>query len=278
MTESASAVANKEVYRTLHDEIIAKRFKSPSAIRRHAHHTQYQVYVELVPAGATVLDAGCGEGVLSVLLAKKGCRVTGVDMSEPNIEAAKKYAAEQGVSERTDFLVGDIEHLAFADKSFDYVISSHVLEHVPDFEQGARELNRTARTQVIASIPTCLNPAAMVLLGGDNYWTISRHTPYAWLVGGARVLWALVIGQEGVNEGYAGREELIHIRRFPWRGKRRLEAVGLRVEWYRASSFTFPYLPFLVPLSRLLERFAWWPVLRECGYGVTYICTPSAKS
>lgn len=266
--------ANKEVYRHLHDEIIAKRFHSPFAIRRYAHHAQYQAIVDLVPAGSTVLDAGCGEGVLSVLLASKGCRVTGVDLSEPNVIAARAFAAGSDVADRTTFLTGDAEHLPVGDKSFDYVVSSHVLEHVPDFVQGVRELARVARTGAVVAIPTCLNPASFALLGNDRYWTVSRRTPFAMVVGILRVGFALITGREGVNETYAGRKDLIHIFRFPSRGAALLRSGGLRVERYRASSFPIPYSPVLVPLSRILDTFAWFPLMRNLGFGTTYLCRP----
>jgi len=265
---------NKQIYRQHHDEIITKRFHSPSPIRRHAHVSQYEIFTKLVPAGSTVIDAGCGEGVLSVLLAKHGCTVTGVDLSEPNIVAAKKYAEEQGVADKTSFLVGDAEHLPAADKSFDYAVSSHVLEHLPDFLQGVRELARVSKIGSVAAIPTCMNPSSMVLLGGDKYWTISRRSPYAFFVGLARVIGAYVTGKEGVNEGYAGREELIHIYRFPRAGKKLMEQGGLTVNAYRASSIIFPYLPFFVPVSKLLEKGSHLPGLRALGYGTTYVCTP----
>ena len=274
MTELLSAQENKAVYNQHHDHILDKRFHAASPIRRHAHHSQYQAFVDLIPAGSSVLDSGCGEGVLSVLLAKKGCIVTGVDLSEPNIAASKNYALQQGVADKTTFIVGDAEHLPVLDKSFDYVVSSHVLEHVPDFAKGASELGRVARRQVIAAIPTCLNPSAMVLLGGDKYWTFSRHTPYAFFWGLLQVLGALITNKEGVNEGYAGRKDLIHIWRFPWKGKKSIEAGGLRVIRYRGSSYIFPYLPFLVPVSMLLLKGCWLPVIRSFGYGTTYVCEP----
>jgi ubiquinone/menaquinone biosynthesis C-methylase UbiE len=274
MRSMTTSSANKEVYRTLHDEIIAKRFHSPFAIRRYAHHAQYQAIVDLVPSGSTVLDAGCGEGVLSVLLAKKGCTVTGVDLSEPNVAAARTFAAACGMQDHVTFLSGDAEHLPVPDKSFDYVVSSHVLEHVPDFVQGVRELARVARVGAVVAIPTCLNPASFALLGNDRYWTISRRTPFAIAIGAFRVLFALMTGCEGVNETYAGRKDLIHIFRFPWSGTALLRAGGLTVERYRASSFPVPYLPFLVPVSRLLDHLAWLPVARTLGFGTTYFCRP----
>lgn len=269
---------NKAIYRSHHDQIIEKRFLSTSPIRRHAHRAQYQAVVDLVPAGASVIDAGCGEGVLSVLLAKKGCRVTGVDLSEPNIVAAKAYAEQEGVGELCTFLVGDAEALPVPDKAFAYAVSSHVLEHVPVFEKGAAELARVATDRAIVAIPTCLNACAMVLLGGDKYWTVSRRTPYAFFIGLGRVIAARLRGEEGVNETYAGKEELIHILRFPGRGKRRIEGGGLTVLSYRASSLIVPYLPFLVPVSKLLLKGAWLPGLRNWGYGTTYVCQPAAVS
>jgi ubiquinone/menaquinone biosynthesis C-methylase UbiE len=270
----ATPEQNKAIYRGHHDQIIDKRFLSDSPIRRHGHRTQYNAFVELVPAGATVIDSGCGEGVLSVLLAKNGCIVTGVDMSEPNIAAAKKYAEEQGVADKCTFLVGDAEALPVPDKSFDYAVSSHVLEHVPVFEQGAAELARVARKQAVVAIPTCLNPCAWVLLGGDKYWRVSRRTPTAIFIGLARMLVARFTGEEGVNEGYAGKEELIHIWRFPAHGRRRIEGGGLKVVAYRGSSYIFPYFSFLVPLSKLLLIGKWWPGVRNWGYGTTYVCEP----
>lgn len=271
----ATPEKNKEIYTGYHDKIIEKRFLSKSSIRQFAHRQQYQAFVDLIPVGATVLDSGCGEGVMCVMLAKKGCKVTGVDLSVPNIEAAFQYAKEQGIPEGDiNFLVGDAEKLPVPDKSFDYVVSSHVLEHVPDFQKGVRELARVARIQAIAAIPTCLNPCAWVLLGNDKYWTFSRKSPYAIFIGLYRVILALLTRDEGVNEGYVGNEELIHIWRFPRSGKKRLENGGLHVIRYRGSSYIFPYFPVFLPISRFIQLFCWLPIIRNWGYGTTYICDP----
>ncbi len=271
----ADADTNKAIYTSLHDEIISKRFEAEYSIRRYAHRGQYGIFLELIPPGSTVLDAGCGEGVLSVMLAKHGCKVTGTDISEPNIVSAKAYAQAQGVE--VEFLLADVERMPAADKSFDYVVSSHVLEHVPDFAQGAAELSRIARKQVFIAIPTCLSLGACALLGGDKYWTLSRKSIYAVPYGLLRVLWALITNQEGVNEGYEGRMELIHIWRFPWKGKKRIEQGKLKVVAYAGSAYVFPYLPFLIPISRIFDRMKWWRVIRNFGHGTTYVCVPQAS-
>lgn len=280
MHQSSVALAtperNKQLYSELHDQILQKRFHAESPIRRHAHHRQYNIFTELIPPGATVLDAGCGEGVLSVLLANHGCRVTAFDISRPNVEAAKNYVKASNVTDRVEVLIGDTERIPVPDRSFDYVVSSHVLEHVPDFVQGAKELSRIARKQVIIAIPTCISIGAWSLLAHDRYWQVSRRSLYAVPLGFLRVCRALFMGEEGVNEGYGGRKDLIHIWRFPWKGKELIERGNLRVLRYGCSAVIFPYLSCLLPLTRLLEKFAWSPVMRNMGHGTTYVCEPVA--
>lgn len=275
----ATADENRETYTHLHDDIIHKRYHSPYALRRYAHRRQWQIILDLIPERATVLDAGCGDGVLSVLLAKKGCIVTGVDISEPNIKAAKEHASEEGMSDNTHFLLGDIENIPVNDKSHQYVVCSHVLEHVPNFEKGVSELARIAQEKVIIAIPTCCNPCAMTLLGGDSYWVFSRHSLYALPLGFWKVCIAFLFGKEGVQEGYGGHGELVHISRFPWRGKQSIEKGGLQVDRYCASRMLlFPYVSFLLPLTRLLDCASWVRILRNFGHGTTYVCLPHASS
>jgi ubiquinone/menaquinone biosynthesis C-methylase UbiE len=270
-----SSELNKQIYKEHHDKIIEKRLHSSYPIRRHAHITQYNAFVESIPSGSKVLDVGCGEGVLTILLAQNGCQVTGVDISEPNIEACKHYAQQMNVADKVNFLLGDAENIPVEDGTYEYVVSSHVLEHVPDFVKGVKELRRVSSKKVIVAIPTCINPASFVQLGGGTYWTITRHTPYAIFLGGLRVLKALFTKREGVNEGlgYAGNKDLIHVYRFPSVGKKLLEQGGLQVDSFKASSLPFPYISSLIPLSRWLEKFAHKPVLRHCGYGTTYYCS-----
>ena len=66
--------------------------------------------------GKTVLDAGCGPGHYSILLAKNGADVTSIDISEKMIEIAKNNAKE--AASKVRFLVGDIQDLSI-DRSID---------------------------------------------------------------------------------------------------------------------------------------------------------------
>jgi ubiquinone/menaquinone biosynthesis C-methylase UbiE len=234
----------KAFYASYHDEIFAKRYQSPYPIRRLTHQDIYESVLRHVPPGARVLDAGCGEGVLSILMRQRGALVTGVDYSAPNIEAARRYAEKAGLEgDGLTFLQGDAEHLPFEDDAFDLVVSNHVLEHLPDFRQGAREIRRVTKGPALIGVPTCLNPSAWALLGGDTYWRLSKRSIYAVPFGLLRVAGALLTRQEGVNEGYGGSKDNIHIFRFPWVVEAILKEAGFRELRQEAQSIRLPYLP-----------------------------------
>ena len=90
-----------------------------------------------------ILDVGCGAGFFSVLLAKEGYQVTGVDLTPDMVENARTLAEE----EKTDceFLVMDAENLRFADESFDVVISRNLTWTLPDVKSAYREWVRVLK-------------------------------------------------------------------------------------------------------------------------------------
>jgi ubiquinone/menaquinone biosynthesis C-methylase UbiE len=255
----------KKFYETYGDEIVAKRLESGFPLRRYAHRTQYETIARLVKPGERVLDAGCGEGVLSWYLAERGARVTAMDISKPNIENARMFLAKKGVLDRVDLLLGDAEKLPFPDASFDVVVSSHVLEHLPDFDKGLAEIRRVTKKRAIVALPTCLNLAAASQLGGVDFWTFRKKALVGFPWGLLRIL--LNLGREGVQEGYAGHGELPHVWRYPWVMRRRLEKAGFRVVRFEAATLVTPYVSALLPIVKFLDRFKHLPVLRNLGYG-----------
>lgn len=82
-----------------------------------------------VPAGARVLDVGCGIGRWSCRLAARGARVTGVDLSPTMIAEAERRAAAQGVAARCRFLAQDLAALEL-DGPFDLILGVTVLQHI----------------------------------------------------------------------------------------------------------------------------------------------------
>lgn len=106
---------------------------------------RFRSAARLLPgAPATVLDVGCGVGVLSDWLAGLGYAVTGVDTDEALM--ARMVAPHR---------VASIDALPFEDESFDAVVASEVLEHLPVdvFERSRDEMARVARTAIIVTVP-----------------------------------------------------------------------------------------------------------------------------
>ena len=96
-----------------------------------------------VPAGASLLDVACGSGQLGLIAARRGIRVTGVDIATNSILAARGRAASEGLDARFD--EGDAEALPYADASFDVVASIYGAMFAPRPERVAAELLRVCR-------------------------------------------------------------------------------------------------------------------------------------
>ncbi len=83
--------------------------------------TEARVLPEL--EGCDVLEAGCGTAYVSALLARRGARVTGIDVSEEQLATARRFQQEFGLE--FPLVHGSAEALPFADESFDLVVSEY---------------------------------------------------------------------------------------------------------------------------------------------------------
>src|SRR5690242_19849348 len=116
------------------------------SIRTAPERAAWDRIFDLVLAGRSgldVLDAGCGTGFLSLELAARGHRVTGVDFAPAMLVEARRKAVGQGAAVR--FEEGDAEQLPFAAGSFDLVVSRHVLWTLPHPEAAIDEWIRVLR-------------------------------------------------------------------------------------------------------------------------------------
>jgi ubiquinone/menaquinone biosynthesis C-methylase UbiE len=104
--------------------------------------------------GARIVDLGCGSGVFTHLLQRRGYRCAGVDLSP------KLIAIAQAKFSGIEFHIGDIERLPFPDASFDGVLLSGVLHHLPDCSRCAAEVFRILRPggKFVAFDPNRMNP------------------------------------------------------------------------------------------------------------------------
>jgi ubiquinone/menaquinone biosynthesis C-methylase UbiE len=103
------------------------------------HDTRY-------PAGSLVLEAGCGVGAQTVILAQNSpeARITSVDISPESIEKAKALADSSGIVNVT-FRAADIFSLPFGDETFDHIFVCFVLEHLDQPVKALAALKRVLK-------------------------------------------------------------------------------------------------------------------------------------
>ncbi|AUM11576.1 bifunctional 2-polyprenyl-6-hydroxyphenol methylase/3-demethylubiquinol 3-O-methyltransferase UbiG [Ketobacter alkanivorans] len=126
-------------------------------------------------ADKAVLDVGCGGGILSEGLAFRGAQVTGIDMGDANLNAARIHAQAQNLN--IDYRLITVEELAAEmPGTFDVVTCMEMLEHVPDPS---------------AIVRAC---AALVKPGGHVFFSTINRNPkaYAMAIVGAEYVMNLV--------------------------------------------------------------------------------------
>jgi methionine biosynthesis protein MetW len=123
----------------------------------------------------TLLDIGCGDGLLLSLVKEKGIEAKGLDISEKGAEKARAKGLEVVVTD-----IGD--RIPFPDNTFDIVTALDVLEHLYAPEELLNEATRVSKRWIIVSVPNFNSVAArmQVLLGavpennhphkGHVYW------------------------------------------------------------------------------------------------------------
>jgi SAM-dependent methyltransferase len=104
-----------------------------------------------IAAPQSLLDVGCGEGVLVHKWAQRlgDKRVVGIDLEEPSIQAGW----EQHQAPNLEYKIMQAENLPFADQEFDVATAIEVLEHVPDPAHTVAEMARVAQRWLLVSVP-----------------------------------------------------------------------------------------------------------------------------
>ncbi len=124
--------------------------------------------------GERVLDIGCGQGRHSWQACKEcDCLVCALDIEEADLKKADNMLClmdQQGESKGKWLVVrGEIQSLPFEDATFDKIICSEVMEHIPDDQQGIKEMRRVLKDDGILaiSVPTYLQETIC--------WKLSRY-------------------------------------------------------------------------------------------------------
>ena len=125
-------------------EFTGERFTPECEREIWYEHLHRYVFARQLVAGKSVLDAACGEGYGSALLASTAASVVGLDLSTQTIDhARKRYAGLSGLS----FETGDCTRLPFEDRQFGSIVSFETLEHLREQQAMLAEFRRVLKEE-----------------------------------------------------------------------------------------------------------------------------------
>ena len=135
--------------------------------------TEMELIADLVPAGARVLDLGCGDGALLAHLQQaKGCSGYGVEIADENVLACARRGVNVVQLNLEDGLA------LFDDHSFDVVLQLQTLQHLRNTEKMLRETARVGRIGIV-SFPNFAHwPNRLSVAQGRM--PVTRTLPYQW--------------------------------------------------------------------------------------------------
>jgi len=119
-------------------------------------------------SGLSVLDIGCGGGLVCEPLARLGASVTGIDPAAENIEAAKAHASAGGLDITYEGTTA--EELASRGQSYDAVLLLEVVEHVPDlqaFIKSVAPLTKPGGVMILSTLNRTLKSFALAIVGAE---------------------------------------------------------------------------------------------------------------
>ena len=133
--------------------------------------------------GLSVLDVGCGGGLICEPLARKGATVTGIDPSGVSVQVARRHAQSNGLD--IDYRHQLVQDIQGEDVQFDVVINAEVVEHVPD------------QQALIAACASLVRPGGMLVLATLNR-TIKSY--FVAIVGAEYIMRYLPVGTHSWNK------------------------------------------------------------------------------
>jgi ubiquinone/menaquinone biosynthesis C-methylase UbiE len=131
-------------------------------------------FEEMLPNGVDILEVAPGPGFLSIGLAKRGRRVTGLDISRTFVAIARKNAEEASVE--VDFQQGNASQMPFADSSFDFLVCRAAFKNFSDPVGALAEMQRVLKLGGKGVIIDLRRDASMTTISnyvdsqGGNIW------------------------------------------------------------------------------------------------------------
>lgn len=119
-------------------------------------------------SGKSLLDIGCGGGLVCEPMARLGANVTGIDASEKNIAVAKLHAEQSGLT--IDYRATTAEDLAASGTAYDVVLALEIVEHVADvdlFVKSCAQLVKPGGLIIMSTLNRTLKSYAFAIVGAE---------------------------------------------------------------------------------------------------------------
>lgn len=222
----------------------------------HAEHIARYHWAAQAVAGKEVLDAGCGTGYGTAILAQAGpARLCGVDVASDAIEATRAHLGDAAALQ-----IADVRELPFEDDSFDAVVCFEVIEHIEDPLRAITEFARVLRPTGVLLISSPnrntypagnehhvheFTPEELREALGTAFASVRTYRQHAWL--------ASAIAPDGVlRDDGSGEADAVPVRT--------LHAEDAREELFMVALAGQAALPDMGPLAVLGDPFEvkWW--------------------
>ena len=198
---------------------------------------------QFIPVNGTVLDVGCGNGIISLQLGKQGYQVHGIDMSDKSIENAKRKNPFSNVT----FSVVDAESLRAAGQRYKAIVCSEVLEHLHQPAGLVKQLHEILDDNgiLLVTVPNGKGPRESLVT--KPFLRLRKKNNWAW---------RSVMGLKK-SLGYSGttiqsdNDNLDHIQFFTRKQLRNLsQENGFVIEAIQSSNF----VDDIFPISLITKR------------------------
>lgn len=154
-------------------------------------------------AGKSILDVGCGSGRFCLAFAHEGAeKVIGIDFAKAMIEIADKLAADQGVAEQCEFIVGKFpDDVSAEDRSFDACTANGFFDYIDDPAPLIARMRELTKGKLILSFPKAVE------------WRVPIRRVRFWLKGTPLFLYHEAQVRKVLDESGVTSYEFIHLDR-----------------------------------------------------------------
>lgn len=210
-----------------------------------------------VSHGPDVLELGCGNGDLSLTIAKEGCRVTGLDLSSERIDRATFRAAEAGLSGRSSFSVADLNRVTLPERAYSCVVAHDSLHHIFHLDHLLSEVRKSLKPGgSIAVMDYCGMGYVRKIAAAGLAAILPTHQPYSVKWQSRKHLRSFLAGEQSKRDAISAGDSSVLHSESPFEGVSQLSLIqklGDVFEPVQLKTF-LPFWFYLAPKLRISAR------------------------